>query len=274
MSATEQAVEQVANVAESVGEEALEFAEAARQVGVSQTTLVIGIGVGIAVGAGVGYYVAKRRLTTKFDKIAQDEIEQMRSHYRAKEAARQEQTEKPDLQDKVKELGYVPPREEKSPAVAPVPEPEAKNVFEEHGEEGGERGLSTDVWDHDKELASRVVGQPFVIHREEFGDGDREKTTLTYYVQDDVLANEADQRMEGIDETVGLENLEKFGHGSDDANVVYVRNDRLDVDFEIVRSGGSFTAEVLGQDDGLDDERQLEHSATRRRRSPRGDGDG
>jgi len=45
---------------------------------------------------------------------------------------------------------------------------------------------------------------------------------------------------------VGERNLNLFGHGSNDASVVYVRNDKLELIFEVVRSPNSFAEEVHG----------------------------
>jgi hypothetical protein len=70
--------------------------------------------------------------------------------------------------------------------------------------------------------------------------------TLTYFEGDDVLTDEEDQPINETDDTVGNANLLKFGHGSKDNNIVYVRNEKLDLDFEITRSKGSYIKEVLG----------------------------
>lgn len=266
MSAAEQAVEQVADVVEEIGDEAeLAALHIRRITGRDMGMVLYGSIIGTAGGLVVGYFFAKSRLETKYEKLLQDELDEMRDHFRARETARQEQTEKPDLQERVEALGYATKSapDIETPEVE-VPEPQVTNVFVEN-----ERGLSTEVWDYDRELASRTADRPYVIHKQEFMDSPDEydQMTLTYFVQDDVLANQADQRMDDIDERVALENLEKFGHGSEDANVVYVRNDRLKLDFEILRSGGSYTAEVLNVEDPAD---ELQHSATRHRRPQRG----
>jgi hypothetical protein len=94
-------------------------------------------------------------------------------------------------------------------------------------------------------------------------DDEQEQTSLTYFAGDDVLVDERDQVMRDIDATVGLENLQKFGHGSNDPLVVYVRNPRLEVDYEISKSDGTFATEVHGfQDDEL---RHMQHRPRRRR---------
>jgi hypothetical protein len=39
----------------------------------------------------------------------------------------------------------------------------------------------------------------------------------------------------------------RFGHGSKDPNVVYIRNPRLEMEMEILRDPSSYEKEVLGE---------------------------
>ena len=57
----------------------------------------------------------------------------------------------------------------------------------------------------------------------------------------------------------------KFGHGSDDPLVVYIRNHQNKAEYEILRESGSFQVEVMGLDAlaDIDNERQLSHSTRR-----------
>ena len=72
------------------------------------------------------------------------------------------------------------------------------------------------------------------------------QVTYTYYAIDDVLVDEEnDHPLPHADIVVGLDNLQ-FGHGTDDDNVVFVRNDKLEIDMEICRLNKSFEEEVLG----------------------------
>lgn len=76
------------------------------------------------------------------------------------------------------------------------------------------------------------MDEPYVISPEEFGELDYEKISLTYYA-DDVLADEFDGLVENIDSIVGLESLNTFGEYEDDS--VFVRNDKLRCDYEILK---------------------------------------
>ena len=72
----------------------------------------------------------------------------------------------------------------------------------------------------------------YVITPEEFGEFDEyDKISLTYY-DDDILADENDEIIEDIDETVGSDSLTHFGEYEDDS--VFVRNDERKCDYEIL----------------------------------------
>jgi len=80
---------------------------------------------------------------------------------------------------------------------------------------------------------------PYIISLEEFSEEHPEydKSTIYYYVSDDTLTDENEEIMDDIPGTVGDEALDLFtvdddGHASGD--VVYVRNERLAIDYEIV----------------------------------------
>jgi hypothetical protein len=104
-----------------------------------------------------------------------------------------------------------------------------------------------DVWDYDLEIAGRNPDNPYVIHRDEFDDEEKgySHSTLTYYKGDDVLCDESD---------VPIYNAEKiaapllFGHGTNDPNVVYIRNERLEAEYEVMLDSGYYSVEVLGEE--------------------------
>ena len=76
---------------------------------------------------------------------------------------------------------------------------------------------------------------PYVIEPEEFeelADVGYDSDNLTYYA-DGILADDLDNIIEDVENTVGFEALEKFGDIDDDS--VFVRNDDLRCDYEIVR---------------------------------------
>lgn len=262
----ETATEVVAKGAEAVAGEATEIAEVSRALSGRDIRFVLaGVGVGLVGGVVIGGLYMNRRLRLEYEKIAEDEIAEMQAHYRAKETARSANNSKPDL-DELKDLAkpyagddadldiVIEPEEPKDLAeevyeneaargTAPVQkESETKNIFEEHGD----KDAPVDRWDQEHEEDMRQPGVPHVIHMDEHGAKGYTETSLTYYAGDDVLAGERDNVFEDQDELVGVANLDKFGHGSNDANLVYVRNDEMGVDFEIIRTNKSFAEEVHG----------------------------
>lgn len=249
--------EVVAEAADEVAEQASHVAEVSRALSSREVRLVVvAAAAGIAGGFAIGYFVTKRRLETKFSTIADEEIDlartefqeklanailRERAHYEAKARA-----PKPEIDNVMRQLGYQAPDEEKPPAVEPEEVAEiAQNVFEANRVEFDK---NTAEWDYAKEVKSRDPDVPYVIHKDEYTQNEKEyeQATLTYYEGDDVLAAHDDSVIDDQDETVGVENLGKFGHGSGDPLVVHVRNDRLGIDYEIVKSNGTFSQEVHG----------------------------
>jgi hypothetical protein len=121
--------------------------------------------------------------------------------------------------------------------------------------------MATDGWDVDAELASRSVEAPYIIHVEEFINDERgfSQTTLTYYQGDDILCDDRDTPI--YDRSIVGEL--KFGHGSNDRNVVYIRNEKLRGEYEVLLDHGSYQHEVLGQHVDQDYETELKHSVPR-----------
>lgn len=102
-------------------------------------------------------------------------------------------------------------------------------------------------WDYDEEKKKRGSDHPYVIHRDEYyaQEKDYGQSTLTYYAGDEILVDEADVPIHRHERITGP--LE-FGKGSNDPNVVHIRNDHLDAEYEIIRDSGHYAVEVLGHD--------------------------
>lgn len=134
-----------------------------------------------------------------------------------------------------------------------------RNVFVEG------RPLVIEDWDAEAEEAIRNPESPYVISFEEFNENSFEhaQSTLTYYEGDDILAEADDSVIDAIEAVVGNDNLRRFGHGSRDPNVVYIRNERTESDYEVVRSKGKYVDEVHP---GLSHSDDYSHRARRRPR--------
>mgnify|MGYP003589300780 FL=1 len=90
---------------------------------------------------------------------------------------------------------------------------------------------------------------PYPISYEEFTEEEQgyDKDTITYYAGDDTLADTRDEIVDNVDRLVGADFKDYFGWRSYDDDVVYIRNKRLSLDFEILYDPGTYQEEVLGQ---------------------------
>lgn len=87
--------------------------------------------------------------------------------------------------------------------------------------------------------------KPYSIPPEKFGDMyEYEQVSLNYYA-DGVLADDIDDIIDNVDDTVGRNFATYFGEYEDDS--VFIRNDRLRCDFEILRDNRTY-AEVVGRE--------------------------
>lgn len=244
--------EVVAEVAEEVADEALQVAAVSRRFsGRDSRLILVGMGMGLGVGVVAGGFYVEKRLRTKYEKLAEEEIDAMREHFRARLVARESKPDLSGLDQKVTDLGYRPPPE-KAPVedgdvdVSEDVEAETQNVWERY------------AWDFDAEKEKRSPTEPYVIHVDERHEAGYTETTMTYFVGDDVLCDERDKVVNEPDDVVGIENLDRFGHGSNDPNIVYIRNDTLGVDVEVVKSERTYAEDVHG----------MRHSETPRERTP------
>jgi hypothetical protein len=261
---------------------------------------ILGGIIGAATGALVTWGIAYRKAVADANARADIEIEEMREHYQAKGRALEAQAGKTDLEAMVAEKGYVSTEDEKPESVSPpmavqppstvivsedekAGEPpddsemavnevegrlgirktaETKNVFREH------ETTVTHEWNAHEERKKRAPDRPYVIHVDERYELEGySEESLTYYVADDVLCNERDEVVDPADRDrlVGEANLDRFGHGSGDPSIVFVRNDNLEIMYEIVRSPNSFAEEVHGITHSAWDSGNLERMRRRER---------
>lgn len=170
--------------------------------------------VGVAAGASVTYILIKKY----FKKIADDEIDTMREYFQNKRAEGIEAIEEEPDDAEVKEARDE--HQEDKPNIREYASLIKKENYTSY---------SDTVTDKKKEVDD--VEKPYVITPEEFGELDYSTISLTYY-SDDVLTYESDELVEDVDDIVGADFAEHFGEYEDDS--VFIRNDRMKTDFEIL----------------------------------------
>lgn len=104
-----------------------------------------------------------------------------------------------------------------------------------------------DGWNYETELSTRTADEPYVIHCDEYFADEMGfvQSTLTYYKGDNILVDENTVPIYNHDKTVGEL---KFGYGSKDPNVVYIRNEKFQGEYEVLLEPGFYAVEVLGQE--------------------------
>lgn len=253
--ATETAVNVVSDAAEEVGEQMVNFAEFTRQMNKTKVQFyLLGMAIGGLTGAAIAYKITYLRAETKYSKIADDEIAEMRQHYLEKARAAEARVAKAPVEEIVRDRGYnAPESKDVSPPMA-VPPPSVVAEEDDEDEEPRSRNIFQEAesvdhqWDWHAERTRRSPDIPYVIHIDEREELDYQSETLTYYEGDDVLCNERDEIVDPDTRNmvVGEANLDRFGHGSDDPVIVYVRNDRLELVYEIIKSPHKYAEEVHG----------------------------
>lgn len=205
---------------------------------------------GAVIGGGVAYVVAERMLRLKYEAMAEEEIATMREHFRRQMVAREKKPDLGDLGKVIETAKYGTAEEKPAPAAEDEGSPRAvrppvavRNVFDEKLATEKDKN---DGWDYEDELALRDISKPHVIHEDERGEGGLDMINMTWYEADDVLCNDEDVIIEDRERLIGDENLDKFGHGSGDRNIVFVRNIEMGFEAEIIKSPHSYAEEVAG----------------------------
>ena len=123
-------------------------------------------------------------------------------------------------------------------------------------EEMAARGLASaialandDEYEPDDELPERRnlfdAKEPYTIAFDGVGVLENyDQQTLTYYPDADELVDERDEPVENVDFLVGKHFRDDFGHMSENDNIVYIRNEGISMEFEIIRTSDDY-ADIL-----------------------------
>ena len=185
-------------------------------------------------GAAAGSLATWKLIEKKYKDIAQEEIDSVKDTF-----SKMKKNEYPD------KLEDYPDFEEfdDSDDVEEGPKPEQKidrnnkPDIVEYAKILSETGYTNYAERQDKKEKKGVEPvedeRPYVISPDEFGEKDGyENVTLTYYA-DGVLTDYFDNVISNVDEVVGFDSLDHFGEYEDD--VVFVRNEKMETDYEILR---------------------------------------
>ena len=165
-------------------------------------------------GATVGALVTWKITKTKYEEIAQEEIDSVKEVF----SKRYSSSEKKSVPSKNKE--------EKSEESVEV---EAE-VIDPTDDEKKEYANYAKMYTTENQVQEKR-DKPYPITPEQFGEYDDYDTiSLTYY-SDEVLADDANEPIDDIDDVVGIDFVDYIGEY--DAYVAYIRNDKYRCDYEI-----------------------------------------
>lgn len=168
---------------------------------------VIGV-IFFTAGGAAGFLAANKLMKDKYEQLVQDEIDSVKAAFRKERPQPEEKPQKPTEKEQTAYSQYIAKlgyTEEKKP----VP-----------------------------------IQAPCVISPDDFGTQDGyDEISLTYYA-DGTVTDDSDHAMsdDEIEETIGKDSLNHFGDYEPDS--VFVRNDRLKADYEILADPRSY-ADVL-----------------------------
>ena len=172
-------------------------------------------------GAVIGSAVTWHALKTKYEQIANEEIESVKEHYKEKE---QQIILGKNMVDGAAE-GFNGTEVD---VESMHPYKETKDLYESYA-----KRYSSDNDEKPKiEEEEENVEKPYVISPEEFDEIDEyEAISLTLYA-DGVLADDQGNVIDDVEGTVGKDSLNHFGEYEEDS--VFVRNDERRCDYEIL----------------------------------------
>ena len=176
-------------------------------------------------GVAVGSLVTWRYFKSKYE-VVEDEIEE-----KTEEAEGESEEDDPEVLES--KMSYKkPPLKEYVKMVEDngyVPKTHMEEVEEE---------ITNGEWDN------KDVYEPFIIRPDEYGEIHAYETLSLNYYADGVLTDELDNPIEDVESLVPADFADHFGEYEDD--VVHVRNDNLECDYEILRDLRKFT-DVVGE---------------------------
>lgn len=225
--------------------------------------------VSAAVGAAAGYYISRRQLEAAYEERLTEELAKTAAHMnnslksdilkRVPGATLDPSVVEEDdesaklrppamsmfdnssatLERVVKGLRYGPDAPIGDPKPAPR-QPIQRNAFDDEEDED-----EAAAWA--EEISQRSPKKPYIIDVTEFGEEDGySKVTLTYFMMDDTLIDEGEVPIEDAERVVGESNLDRFGYRSGDPRIIYIRNEKLKADYEVLLHDGSFGEAVHG----------------------------
>lgn len=160
------------------------------------------------VGAAVGSAVTWKLMKDRYEQLVREDRDSMREYYERKYSVEKEEVSEDE------------------------PEPDDTQVAIEDYETILNKSGYTDYSNVETQKEVDDVEKPYVISPNEFGELHGYQIRSLIYFEDGVLTDDDYELIEDVDDIVGCDSLNQFGVYEEDS--VFVRNDRLEADYEIL----------------------------------------
>lgn len=180
-----------------------------------------------AVGAGIGALITNIIMKEKYEAIVQEELESIRESY--------------EREFYEGEIGEVFSNEEKGLVLSSDRYKKIARSYDTCSIIAGSDGEIVD-----EIIGSDSIHAPYIISLEEFSEGGEifDKISIYYYSEDGVLVDDNKEVVVDVDEMIGNDTLSCFVDNF--SEVVYVRNERFNIDYEVILLEENYSESVLG----------------------------
>lgn len=195
-----------------------------------------------AIGAAIGSLVAWKLTKTKYEKIMIEEEQSLREYYNKKAKVYEDSanTLHDYYNDRLKEI------DEKEKKMEEDKKTEESKIVNDLRERYAEV-LKDHKYSIDEPCYEGGQDRPYVVTPEEFGNADEYDITSLNYYADGIVSDDWGNKIEDLEATIGEDFASHYGEYEEDA--VYIRNDRLKVEYEVLKSLSKYSEMFPAEED-------------------------
>ena len=188
-------------------------------------------------GAAIGSLVTWKAIKTKYERLAQEEIDSVKEEFSRLSKVRKESNDRQNEdEDEDAEAGDIECNDTDQDDLVEYNNITARYRSSSDDDETDEEG---DEW---SEGEVPYINGPYVISPDDFASSPPGYSAQPLdYFADGILADGWGVELD-IEETIGEESLEHFGEYADD--LLYVRNERKEIDYEVTKDPRTYAEAV------------------------------
>lgn len=197
-----------------------------------------------AVGAAIGSAVTWKIVKDRYERIVQEELESIKETFADRTVVEQDSID--DSSDDEEDQG------QQSAQITWSDYEDLDDEEDEDDEDVEQYRVLVNQYNNEEGGVDSVGTKPYVISPYDYGElDDYYQIELTYYA-DGVLEDDEYNIVHDIDDLIGEDSLNTFGEYEDDS--VFVRNEKLRTDFQILKDLRTYEEARSMNPDGVHDE--------------------